>query len=58
MKLHYVNFIYLGSRKEVNLDFSTVNKYSKFASAQYYSFFYICPLALSHKKRSIFEKLL
>lgn len=55
MKLHYVNFIYLGSRKEVNLDFSTVNKYSKFAPAQYYSFF-IFVLQLCPTKRGVFLK--
>lgn len=50
MKLHYVSFIYLGSRKEVNLDLSTVSKYSKFASARYYSFFIYLSFSCVSKK--------
>lgn len=55
MKLHYVSFIYLGLRKEVNLDFSTVNKYSKLASALCYSSF-IFVLQLCLKKKGVFLK--
>lgn len=58
MKLHYVSFIYLGPRKEVNLNFSTVIKYSRFASALYYSFFiFVLQLCLL-KKRVFLKKLL
>lgn len=40
MKL-YVGFIYFRPRKEVNLGFSTVNKYSEFAAVLYYSSFFV-----------------